>query len=809
MYVVKRSGDHQEVRFDSITNRIRNLCNGLDPKFVDPVPVTQKVIEGFYNGISTSEIDTLAAETCAYMSQKHHDFSTLAARIAVSNLHKSTSGSFSATCRILHEYRDKQDRPASLIANDVAEFVQANAEQLDTAIDYSRDYGYDYFGFKTLEKSYLLRVHGKITERPQHMLMRVACGIHSGDVKSAIETYDLMSQRYFTHATPTLFNAGTPCPQMSSCFLLTMKSDSIDGIYDTLKQCALISKCAGGIGVAVSNIRAGGSYIRGTNGHSNGLVPMLRNFNETARYVDQGGGKRKGSFAMYLEPWHADVYDFLELKKNHGKEEQRARDLFYAVWIPDLFMRRVKENGDWTLFCPNEAYDKESNKGLMDVWGEEFEKMYERLEAAGVGRKTVKAQQLWFRILESQMETGTPYMLYKDAANRKSNQQNLGTIHCSNLCTEIIEYTSPDEVAVCNLASVALSAFAKSKDEPYDFDGLYKVTKVATLNLNKVIDRNYYPVEEARNSNMRHRPIGLGVQGLADAFLIMRLPFESEEAKRLNEDIFETIYFAACEASCELAERNGAYDTFPGSPASKGQLQFDLWARKPKSGRWDWTTLKARITKFGLRNSLLIAPMPTASTAQILGNNESFEPYTQNLYVRRVLSGEFVQVNRHLLRDLIERGLWTDDMRMQLIAHNGSVQHLDLPADMKELYKTVWEIKQRIVLDMAADRGAYIDQSQSLNIHMIDATTAKLSSMHFHGWQLGLKTGMYYLRTKAATDAIKFTVDVDKVKRASTTGSLPPGSEMAAAKAPQKSEQDAIANLKADEPKYACVGCSS
>jgi ribonucleoside-diphosphate reductase alpha subunit len=809
MYVVKRSGDHQEVRFDSITNRIRNLCNGLDPKFVDPVPVTQKVIEGFYNGISTSEIDTLAAETCAYMSQKHHDFSTLAARIAVSNLHKSTSGSFSTTCRILHEYRDKQDRPASLIANDVAEFVQANAEQLDTAIDCSRDYGYDYFGFKTLEKSYLLRVHGKITERPQHMLMRVACGIHSGDVKSAIETYDLMSQRYFTHATPTLFNAGTPCPQMSSCFLLTMKSDSIDGIYDTLKQCALISKCAGGIGVAVSNIRAGGSYIRGTNGHSNGLVPMLRNFNETARYVDQGGGKRKGSFAMYLEPWHADVYDFLELKKNHGKEEQRARDLFYAVWIPDLFMRRVKENGDWTLFCPNEAYDKESNKGLMDVWGEEFEKMYERLEAAGVGRKTVKAQQLWFRILESQMETGTPYMLYKDAANRKSNQQNLGTIHCSNLCTEIIEYTSPDEVAVCNLASVALSAFAKSKDEPYDFDGLYKVTKVATLNLNKVIDRNYYPVEEARNSNMRHRPIGLGVQGLADAFLIMRLPFESEEAKRLNEDIFETIYFAACEASCELAERNGAYDTFPGSPASKGQLQFDLWARKPKSGRWDWTTLKARIAKFGLRNSLLIAPMPTASTAQILGNNESFEPYTQNLYVRRVLSGEFVQVNRHLLRDLIERGLWTDDMRMQLIAHNGSVQHLDLPADMKELYKTVWEIKQRIVLDMAADRGAYIDQSQSLNIHMIDATTAKLSSMHFHGWQLGLKTGMYYLRTKAATDAIKFTVDVDKVKRASTTGSLPPGSEMAAAKAPQKSEQDAIANLKADEPKYACVGCSS
>jgi ribonucleoside-diphosphate reductase alpha subunit len=591
---------------------------------------------------------------------------------------------------------------------------------------------------------------------------------------------------------------------MSSCFLLTVKSDSIDGIYDTLKQCALISKCAGGIGVAISNVRAQGSYIRGTNGYSNGLLPMLRNFNETARYVDQGGGKRKGSFAMYLEPWHADVYDFLELKKNHGKEEQRARDLFYGLWIPDLFMRRVKENGEWTLFCPNEAYDKESNKGLMDVWGEEFEQMYTQLEAAGRGRKTVKAQQLWFRILESQMETGTPYMLYKDAANRKSNQQNLGTIHCSNLCTEIIEYTSPDEVAVCNLASIALSAFAKDKDTPYDFEGLYKVTKVATRNLNKVINRNYYPTEEGRRSNMRHRPIGLGVQGLADAFMIMRLAFESDAARRLNEDIFETIYFAACEASCELAESLGPYETYAGSPASKGQLQFDLWDRKPKSGRYDWAALKAKIAKHGLRNSLLVAPMPTASTAQILGNNESFEPYTQNLYVRRVLSGEFVQVNRHLLKDLIERGLWTDEARMQLIAHNGSVQHLDVPADVKDLYKTVWEIKQRHVLDMAADRGAYIDQSQSLNIHMTDATTAKLSSMHFHGWQLGLKTGMYYLRTKAAADAIKFTVDVDKVSAA--RGSSAPavtGSEQS------KTEQKAIDLLKAAEPKYACVGCSS
>jgi len=803
MHVVKRDGQHQEVKFDSITKRIRQLCDGLDPTFVDPVPVTQKVIEGFFDGISTSEIDTLAAETCAYMSQKHPDFSTLAARIAVSNLHKTTSDSFSVTCCALHDYHDKQNRPAALLSDEVWEFINSNAEKLDAAIDYRRDYDYDYFGFKTLEKSYLLRLHGKIIERPQHLLMRVACGIHIGNVSAAIETYDLMSRRFFTHATPTLFNAGTPAPQMSSCFLLTMKDDSIEGIYSTLKQCALISKTAGGIGVAVSNIRAKGSYIRGTNGYSNGLVPLLRNFNETARYVDQGGGKRKGSFAMYLEPWHADIFDFLELRKNHGKEEQRARDLFYGLWVPDLFMRRVKENGDWTLFCPNEAYDTASGKGLIDIWGDEFERLYLDLEAGGKGHKTVKAQQLWFRILEAQMETGTPYMLYKDHANRKSNQQNLGTIHCSNLCTEIIEYTSAEEVAVCNLASIALSSFASREEESFDFQRLYEVTKVATRNLNKVIERNFYPVEEARRSNMRHRPIGLGVQGLADAFMIMRLPFESEAARRLNEDVFETIYFAACEASCELAERDGAYETFAGSPASKGQLQFDLWAATPKSGRWDWASLKAKIVQHGLRNSLLVAPMPTASTAQILGNNESFEPYTQNLYVRRVLSGEFVQVNRHLLRDLIQRKLWTDDLRVQLIAHNGSVQQLDLPSDLKELYKTVWEIKQRTVLDMAAERGKYIDQSQSLNIHMVDATTAKLSSMHFHGWQLGLKTGMYYLRTKAATDAIKFTVEVDKLRSAQTPKAA--GSAGGASTV----EKQAIEQLKAGEPKYSCVGCSA
>jgi ribonucleoside-diphosphate reductase alpha subunit len=623
------------------------------------------------------------------------------------------------------------------------------------------------------------------------MLMRVACGIHAGNVTAAIETYDLMSRRFFTHATPTLFNAGTPKPQMSSCFLLTMKDDSIEGIYDTLKQCAKISKCAGGIGVAMSNIRASGSYIRGTNGYSNGIVPMLRTFNETARYVDQGGGKRKGSFAMYLEPWHADVFDFLELRKNHGKEEQRARDLFYGLWIPDLFMRRVKENKDWTLFCPNEAFDAETGKGLMDVWGDEFELMYTKLEGDGKGRKAISAQQLWFRILESQMETGTPYMLYKDHANRKSNQQNLGTIHCSNLCTEIIQYTSSDEVAVCNLASIALPAFVCVDEKSYDFNRLYEVTKVATRNLNLVISRNFYPVEEARRSNMRHRPIGLGVQGLADAFMMLRMPFESESAKSLNEDIFETIYFAACEASCELAEREGPYETFADSPASRGQLQFDLWGVKPKSGRWDWAGLKRKIQEHGLRNSLLLAPMPTASTAQILGNNESFEPYTQNLYVRRVLSGEFVTVNRHLLRDLIQRDLWTEEMRTKLIAHNGSVQQLDLPSEIRELYKTVWEIKQRVVLDMAADRGAYIDQSQSLNIHMIDATTAKLSSMHFHGWQLGLKTGMYYLRTKAAADAIKFTVEVNATKNSTA------------------SEQDTIQRLKSEGPKYSCVGCSA
>jgi len=801
MYVVKRSGKKQEVKFDNITKRIQNLCEGLDLQFIDPVLITQKVVEGFYNGISTAEVDTLAAETCAYMSGKHPDFSTLAARIAVSNLHKNTSDSFVETCRALLLYRDPQGRSAALLAEDVWEFVEANGDQLDAAIDYSRDLGYDYFGFKTLERSYLLRINDQIVERPQHMIMRAACGIHCGDVEATIESYDLMSRKFFTHATPTLFNSGTPKPQMSSCFLLTMKEDSIEGIYDTLKHCAVISKSAGGIGVAISNVRASGSYVRGTNGKSNGLIPMLRNFNETARYVDQGGGKRKGAFAMYLEPWHADVYDFLELRKNHGKEEQRARDLFFGLWVPDLFMKRVKQNEDWTLFCPNEAFDPETGKGLMDVWGEEFEALYSRLEQEGKGRKTVKAQHLWFRILEAQMETGTPYMLYKDHANRKSNQQNLGTIHCSNLCSEIIEYTSPDEVAVCNLASLALPAFASADGKDFDFQKLYAVTKVVARNLNKVIDRNYYPLEEAKRSNLRHRPIGLGVQGLADVFLMMKLPFESPQARQLNEDIFETIYFAACEASCELAEVEGSYETYPGSPASQGLLQFDLWGAEP-SGRWKWPELKAKIAEKGLRNSLLVAPMPTASTAQILGNNESFEPYTQNLYVRRVLSGEFVQVNRHLLKDLISRGLYNEDLRMQLIAENGSVQRLDLPEDLKDLYKTVWEIKQRVVLDMAADRGKYIDQSQSLNIHMVDASTAKLTSMHFHGWEKGLKTGMYYLRTKAAADAIKFTVEVKQKVNSDSEETVAP-------QVLENLETAAIQALNGEKPKYSCVNCSS
>jgi ribonucleoside-diphosphate reductase alpha chain len=749
-YVIKRSGKQESVKFDKVTARIEKLSYGLSP-LVNVIDVAKKTIEGIYAGVPTTELDNLAAETAASLTTIHPDYAILASRIAVSNLHKNTIKSFSATMRKLHQYTDKKTgRKMPLIADDVMEIIDTNADLLDSTIIYDRDYGFDYFGFKTLEKSYLLRIDDKIAERPQHMYMRVAVGIHKNDIEEVIKTYHLLSEKWMTHATPTLFNAGTPKPQMSSCFLLTMKDDSIDGIYDTLKQTAKISQSAGGIGLAIHNIRATGSYIGGTNGTSNGIIPMLKVFNDTARYVDQGGGKRKGAFAIYLEPWHADVFEFLDLRKNHGKEELRARDLFYALWISDLFMKRVEADAEWSLFCPNEA------PGLSDCWGEAFEKLYTQYEAEGRARKTIKAQDLWFAILQSQIETGTPYMLYKDAANSKSNQQNLGTIKSSNLCTEIMEYTSPDEVAVCNLASLALPRFVINGK--FDHEKLYEVTYQATKNLNKIIDNNYYPVAEARTSNLRHRPIGLGVQGLADVFILLRLPFESELAKMLNQNIFETIYFAAMTASKDLAKEQGAYETFAGSPVSKGIFQFDMWGVTP-TDRWNWAALKEEVKQYGVRNSLLVAPMPTASTSQIFGNNECFEPYTSNIYTRRVLSGEFIVVNKHLLKDLVELGLWNNDMKNKIIAANGSVQNIEeIPADIKELYKTVWEIKQRNIIDMAADRGAYICQSQSLNLFVDNPTTSKLTSMHFYAWKKGLKTGMYYLRTKAAAQAVQFTV---------------------------------------------------
>lgn len=755
MLVVKRDGRRESVKFDKITARIEKLSYGLDPNFVEPVSVAMKVIEGLYDGVSTQDLDNLAAEIAATMTVKHPDYAKLAARIAISNLHKTTSKSFSNTMKRLYTYVDpKTGENAPLISKETYGIIKKNAAQLDSTIIYDRDFSYDYFGFKTLERSYLMKLDGKIVERPQHMLMRVSVGIHGEDMEKVIETYNLLSEKWFTHATPTLFNAGTPKPQLSSCFLLTMKDDSIDGIYDTLKQCAKISQSAGGIGLSIHNVRAKGSYIKGTGGVSNGIVPMLRNFDMTARYVDQGGGKRKGSFAIYLEPWHADIFDFLDLKKNHGKEEMRARDLFYALWISDLFMKRVEANEEWTLFCPNEC------PGLAEAYGDDFEKLYEKYEKEGKGRKTVKAQDLWFEVLEAQIETGTPYMLFKDAANKKSNQKNLGTIKSSNLCTEIIEYTAPDEVAVCNLASIALPMYVNEETGEYDFQRLYDVTYVATKNLNKVIDVNYYPVEEARNSNMRHRPIGLGVQGLADAFIKMRMPFDSPEARKLNKDIFETIYFAAMTASKDIAKVEGTYETFKGSPVSKGIFQYDMWGVTPDSGLWDWDGLKKEVKKHGVRNSLLVAPMPTASTSQILGNNECFEPYTSNIYTRRTLSGEFVIVNKHLMKDLIELGLWNDDMKNKLIAAKGSVQAIpDIPQDIKDLYKTVWEISQKAIIDMSADRGAYICQSQSLNIHIQDPNFGKMTSMHFYAWKKGLKTGMYYLRSRAAADAIQFTVD--------------------------------------------------
>lgn len=781
MYVVKRDGRKEPVIFDKITARIRKLCYGLND-LVDPVRVAMRVIEGLYDGVTTSELDNLASEIAATMTTTHPDYAQLAARISVSNLHKKTKKSFSETMKDLYEYvNPRTGKKAPLLSDEVYAIIQKNAELFDSSIIYNRDFGYDFFGFKTLERSYLLKLNGVIAERPQHMLMRVAIGIHLDDIDSVLETYHLMSKKYFTHATPTLFNSGTPKPQMSSCFLLTMKDDSIDGIYDTLKQTAKISQSAGGIGLSIHNIRATGSYISGTNGTSNGIVPMLRVFNDTARYVDQGGGKRKGSFAIYVEPWHADIFDFLELKKNHGKEEMRARDLFYAMWVPDLFMKRVEQDAEWTLMCPNEC------PGLFDCHGDTFDKLYIQYEKEGKGRKTVKARELWEKILESQIETGTPYMLYKDSANRKSNQQNLGTIRSSNLCTEILEYTAPDEVAVCNLASIALPMFIE--DGAFNHQKLFEVTVQVTKNLNRVIDRNYYPVPEAENSNFRHRPVGLGVQGLADAFILLRLPFTSEKAKELNQEIFETLYYAALTASLEEAKKDGPYETYKGSPISKGEFQHNLWGIKDEelSGRWDWGQLRKDIKKHGVRNSLLVAPMPTASTSQILGNNECFEPYTSNIYTRRVLSGEFIVVNKHLLEDLVSLGLWNEDMKQELMRANGSIQHIEgIPEDIKELYRTVWEMSMKDIIDMSRHRGYFIDQSQSLNLFMEGATMAKLTSMHFYAWKSGLKTGMYYLRTKSAVDAIKFTIDnkekVESVSALSTTSA--PASD--ASTAPQQ-----------------------
>ena len=806
IYVKKRDGKLEKVDPVRIKERLEGLMTGLNTEFINLDIVVAKVVQGIYNGVTTELLDNLSAETCAYMNIVHPDYSRLAARITVSNLHKCTTSDFLEVCTVLKNYIDRAGRPSPLINDRLYNVVIANRERIQNALNYSRDFNLDYFGFKTLERSYLLREHNIPVERPQHLFMRVSLGIHYEDIEKALETYELMSNFYFIHATPTLFNAGTMNPQMSSCFLLTMKDDSLEGIYDTIKQTSVISKLAGGIGLSVHNIRAKDSYIRGTNGVSNGIIPMIRVLNETSRYVDQGGGKRKGAFAIYLEPWHADILEFLQLKKNIGKEENRAKDLFYALWICDLFMKRVEQNEDWTLMCPDEC------PGLSDVWGEDFEKLYTKYESEKKGRKSVKAQSIWFAIIESQIETGTPYMLYKDSCNRKSNQQNLGTIKSSNLCTEIIEYTSKDEIAVCNLASISLQKFVLDENT-FDFESLENVVKVMTQNLNNIIDINYYPLEEARNSNLRHRPIGIGVQGLADAFMKMKIPFESEKALDLNEKIFETIYFSALIKSNELAEIHGHYKTYPGSPVSKGILQYDMWGKTP-SKRHDWVKLKENIRKHGVRNSLLIAPMPTASTSQILGNNESFEPYTSNLYLRRVLAGEFVCINPHLVRDLIRINLWNSSIKTQIIANNGSVQKItQIPEDIRKLYKTVWEISQKAIINLAISRSPYIDQSQSLNIHLSNANTSSISTMHFYGWKAGLKTGMYYLRSRPAVDAIKFTLnmeellnatdknDTEKALKALNTSQIEPG------KTKEKTNDEAKVVVQNQEHEV-CVTCS-
>lgn len=756
MYVIKRDDSKELVKYDKISNRIKKQTYGLNSDYIDALEIAKKVIQGVHDGVTTVELDNLAAEISASMTSIHPDYSMLAARIAITSLHKSTKKSFYETIKDLYEYIDpKTFENAGMISDEVFEFIEKNKNELEDVINYDRDFNYDYFGFKTLEKSYLLKMHNVPVERPQHLLMRVACGIWYGNLKETIETYELLSQGFFTHATPTLFNAGTKRPQLSSCFLLMMHSDSLEGIYKTLTDCAMISKNAGGIGVHIHNIRAKGSYIKGTNGVSNGLIPMLKVFNETARFVDQGGGKRKGSIAVYLEPWHSDIMDFLDLRKNHGKEEMRARDLFLALWIPDLFMKRVENDENWTLFSPSEA------PNLHEKYGEEFEALYTQYEIEGKGKKTIKAREVWQKILESQIETGTPYMLYKDAANEKNNQKNLGTLHGSNLCTEILQYTSADETAVCNLASIALPKYvdypSKKQDKTkrvFNYQKLYNVTYQITKNLNRVIDINYYPTPEARNSNMRHRPIGIGIQGLADLFAILGLSFTSDAAKQMNIEIFETIYFASLTASKDLSKIEGSYESYQGSPISQGIFQFDMWGISP-TARWDWDGLRKEILKYGVKNSLLLAPMPTASTAQILGNNEAFEAFTSNLYKRRTLAGEYTVVNKYLVEDLIERGLWKEEMRLKLISNRGSVLGInEIPADLQEIYKTVWEMKQKDIIDMSADRGAFICQSQSLNLFIENCNTAKLTSAHFYAWKKGLKTGMYYLRTKAAIEAI-------------------------------------------------------
>lgn len=771
MQVVKRDGRKEEVSFDKVLERIRKAASQPTPLTVNATAIAQRVIDQIYDGVRTSELDELACQLAVSLTTHHSDYGTLAARIAVSNHQKNTEASFTKVIEALAAQTMPQTgEPLSYISQELQDIVKVHGAEIDAYIKHDRDYLFDYFGFKTLEKSYLLRdSNKKIIERPQHVWMRVSLALWgSVDLKRAFETYDLMSTKMFTHATPTLFNAGTPRQQCSSCFLLAMSDDSIAGIYKTLCDCAQISKHAGGIGLHVHNIRARGSIIRGTNGTSNGLIPMLRVFNNTARYVDQGGGRRNGSFAIYLEPWHADVEDFLRLKLNSGTEEERARDLFYALWMPDLFMERIEADAEWSLFCPNEA------PGLADVYGAEFKELYERYEREGRARRSVSARKLWFQILDTQIETGTPYLLYKDAANEKSNQKNLGTIKCSNLCTEIIEYTSPEEQAVCNLASIGLPAFVKEKpvthedgitfpEKYFDFDELRRVVKIVTRNLNRVIDINYYPTPETKKSNMRHRPIGIGIQGLADVFALLRLPWESAEAATLNQLIAEHMYYAATEASVEAALEDGPYETFRGSPASNGILQPDMWKVTPlteKDGTLAWVNLREHVRQYGLRNSLLIAPMPTASTSQILGYNECFEPFTSNIYARRTLAGEFPVVNKYLLADLMAAGLWSDDMKQKIIANNGSIQDIEeIPNTLKEIYKTAWEIKMRVLINMAADRGAFICQSQSLNLFVADATYSKLSSMHMHAWQKGLKTGCYYLRTKAPVMAQKFTVD--------------------------------------------------